>query len=198
MAHILSVQSSARGEGSHSRELSAELIAALGGSDTHTVTERDLIDPVPQVDAQWLGANWTPAENRSAEQAEALALSDALIAELEAADVIVIGVPVYNFAVPAALKAWIDQIARAGRTFRYAENGPQGLLEGKKAYIVVASGGVPVGSPVDFATPYLRHVLGFVGITDVELIAADRLVQNADESLRAARAAIGDAARLAA
>ena len=194
MAHILSVQSSARRQGSHSRVLSAELIEALGGAASNIVTVRDLAEPVPHVDERWLGANWTPAEDRSAEQAEALAFSDTLIAELEAADIVVIGVPVYNFAVPAALKAWVDQIARAGRTFRYGETGPQGLLEGKKAYLVVASGGVPVGSPVDFATPYMRHALSFIGIADVEVIAADQLVQKSEESLGAARGAIRAAA----
>ena len=190
MPHILSVQASARHAGSHSRQLSNELIAALSGPGDHTVTTRDLTEPIPQVDENWLGANWTPTEDRKAEQAQALQLSDALIAEVEAADIIVIGVPVYNFTIPAALKAWIDQIARAGRTFRYSESGPVGLLEGKAAYLVVASGGVPVDSPVDFATPYLRHVLGFVGITDVEVIAADRLVQHADQSLSQARSTI--------
>lgn len=194
MAHILSVQSSARNEGSQSRALSAELIDALGGTSEHTIVVRDLAEPIPQLDEKWLGANWTPAEERSDEQARALALSDTLISELEAADTIVIGVPLYNFSVPAALKAWIDQVARAGRTFRYSENGPQGLLEGKRAFVVVASGGVPVDSPVDFATPYVRQVLGFIGITDVTVIAADRLVQNADGSLAAARAAIAEAA----
>lgn len=194
MAHILSVQSSARNEGSQSRALSAELIDALGGTSEHSIVVRDLAEPIPQLDEKWLGANWTPAEERSDEQARALALSDTLISELEAADTIVIGVPLYNFSVPAALKAWIDQVARAGRTFRYSENGPQGLLEGKRAFVVVASGGVPVDSPVDFATPYVRQVLGFIGITDVTVIAADRLVQNADGSLAAARAAIAEAA----
>jgi len=198
MAHILSVQSSARRQGSHSRALSAELIEALGGSAANTITLRDLAEPVPQLDERWLGANWTPASERNAAQDQTLALSDALIGELEAADIIVVGVPVYNFAVPAALKAWVDQIARAGRTFRYTEEGPRGLLERKKAYLVVTSGGVSVDSAVDFATPYMRHVLSFVGITDVEVIAADRLVRSAPESLEAARNAIGSVEPLAA
>ena len=183
MAHILSIQSSARHEGSYSRDLSAELIATLNSAGQHSVSERDLTQAVPQIDANWLGANWTPADKRSDAHTQALDLSDTLIAELEAADILVIGVPIYNFAVPAALKAWIDQVARAGRTFNYSENGPVGLLQNKKAYVVIASGGVPVDSPVDYATPYMRHVLGFIGITDVEIVAADQLVQKADESL---------------
>ncbi|MBO6638281.1 MAG: NAD(P)H-dependent oxidoreductase [Roseitalea sp.] len=194
MAHILSVQSSARDEGSHSRALSAELVEALGGAGANMIVERDLSEPVPQLDEKWLGANWTPVDARSGEQARALALSDTLISELEQADTIIIGAPVYNFSVPAALKAWIDQIARAGRTFRYSENGPQGLLEGKRAFLVITSGGVPVDSPVDFATPYMRQVLRFIGITEVTVIAADRLVQNADDSLAGARTAIANAA----
>jgi len=117
-----------------------------------------------------------------------LAHSDELIAELEAADTIVIGVPVYNFAIPAALKAWVDQIARARRTFRYTETGPEGLLKGKKAYLVVASGGVPVGSDYDFATGYLRHVLGFVGITDVTVIEAGQQMMDGEAVTRATAA----------
>ncbi len=124
-------------------------------------------------------------------------MSDSLVAELKDADVLVIGVPIYNFNVPASLKAWIDMIARARLTFRYTENGPEGLLQGKKAYLVVATGGVPVGSPVDFATPYLKHALGFIGITDVEIIAADRLNSQADEAMDSARARIAELIHLA-
>jgi FMN-dependent NADH-azoreductase len=98
----------------------------------------------------------------------------------------------YNFSISAALKSWIDMIARAQLTFRYTENGPVGLLTGKKAYVVVATGGVAVGSPMDFATPYLRHALAFLGITDVEVIAADGVNSNADESMDRARAKIAD------
>ena len=94
--------------------------------------------------------------------------------------------------VPAALKAWVDMVARARLTFRYTENGPQGLLEGKKAYVIIASGGVPVDSAVDFATPYLRHALGFIGITDIDVIAADQLTGRAEESIDAARVRIAE------
>ena len=105
---------------------------------------------------------------------------------------IVIGSPIYNFGVPAALKAWVDMIARARKTFRYTSEGPEGLLKGKKAYVVIASGGVPVDSPVDFATPYLRHALKFVGITDIDIIAADQLIGRADDSIDAARMQIAN------
>ncbi len=190
MATLLSVQSSARHDGSHSRQLSAELIARLATPGTDIVIERDLAEPIPQLDANWLAANWADADARTAEQATLLGLSDTLIAELEAADIVVIGVPIYNFSVPAALKAWVDQVARSGRTFRYTPDGPKGLLAGKKAYLVVASGGVPVDSAVDFATPYMRQVLRFIGITDVTTIAADGLVKATDDSLDRARRAI--------
>ncbi|PWE17449.1 FMN-dependent NADH-azoreductase [Marinicauda salina] len=173
-ARILRVDASARVEGSVSRALSARLADRLAVPDG-TVTVRDLAaDPVPQVDAAWVEANFTPAEDRTDAQRAALAGSDALVAELQAADAIVIGVPIYNFSIPAALKAWIDQIARARLTFRYTENGPEGLLKNKTAWLVVASGGVAVDSPVDFATGYLRHVLGFVGIDDVRIVDASR------------------------
>jgi len=171
---ILRIDSSARNDGSVSRELSGLLADALAG-DAGTVTVRDLAThPVPQINGDWVGANFTDPAERSAEQHAHLAGSDVLVSELKAADQIIIGMPVYNFSVPAALKAWIDQIARARETFRYTENGPVGLLENKTAWIVVASGGVPVDSDVDFATPYLRHVLGFVGITDVRVIDGSR------------------------
>ena len=123
------------------------------------LTRRDLSKGIPLVDEAWINANFTAEEDRTAQQREALAESDALVAELRAADVVVIGSPIYNFGVPAALKAWVDMIARARLTFRYTAEGPKGLLEGKKAYVVIASGGVPVDSSVDFATPYLRQAL---------------------------------------
>ena len=190
---VLEIAASGRSEGSVSRRLSADLIAAL--EDRHgriELTRRDLGKGLPFVDEAWINANFTPAEERNAEQRAALAESDALVAELKAADVLVIGTPIYNFGVPAALKAWVDMVARARLTFRYTENGPKGLLEGKKAYVIVASGGVPVDSAVDFATPYLRHALSFIGITDVDVIAADRLNSRQEESIDAARVRIAE------
>lgn len=190
---VLEVTASGRNKGSVSRMLSADLVGAL--EERHgsiEITRRDLSKGMPFVDEAWIEANFTAPEERSARQRAVLAESDALAAELKAADVLVIASPIYNFAVPAALKAWIDMVARARLTFRYTENGPQGLLEGKKAYVIIASGGVPVDSAVDFATPYLRHALGFIGITDVEVIAAERLNSNAEESVDAARARIAE------
>ena len=190
---ILEVSASGRGRESVSRRLTQDIIDALeASSDRVAVTRRDLRDGVPLVDAAWIDANFTAADARTAAQHQALAESDRLVAELRQADVVVIGAPIYNFGVPAALKAWVDMIARARLTFRYTDNGPEGLLQGKKAYVVIASGGVPVDSPVDFATPYLRQALRFVGITDIEIIAAERLNDVAEESIAAARARIAD------
>ncbi|MEL7128401.1 MAG: NAD(P)H-dependent oxidoreductase [Pseudomonadota bacterium] len=186
---ILNVQASGRRTHSVSRSLSDEVIAALGtGGADLKVIQRDLLDGIPFVDENWIGANFTPIEQRTAEQSATLAFSDQLIEEVEAADVLIIGSPIYNFGVPAALKAWVDQIARARKTFAYTESGPVGLLEGKRAILVVTSGGTEVGSDIDFATGYLRHVLGFVGIHDVELVTADRQMADAE----AARARASD------
>lgn len=141
------------------------------------IVYRDLAaDPPPPIDAGWIGAVYTPSEALSPEQQKTLALSDELIGELEKADEYVIGVAMHNFSIPAVLKLWIDQIVRRGRTFSYSEAGPSGFLQGKKATVIVASGGVYTpGTPaaaMNYAEPYLRTILGFVGITDVTFIAA--------------------------
>ena len=196
--NVLEVQASARGEGSISRDLTADLIAALEARHGElNITRRDLAKGLPFIDEAWVAANFTPDEDRTSTHRQILSRSDDLVAELQAADVIVIGAPMYNFSVPAVLKAWIDMIARARLTFEYTENGPRGLLEGKKAYVVVPSGGVPVGSPADFATPYLRHALKFVGITDVEFIGAQGADRGNDEALDSARARIAELVHLA-
>jgi len=184
---ILKIDASARKEGSMTRELADELVARLvEGRPEDKVITRDVAAGLPFLDEAWIGANFTDAAERSDEQKQKLALSDTLIEELRSADVLVIGVPIYNFGVPATLKAWIDHIARARETFRYSEAGPVGLLEGKKAFVIVASGGTKAGSEIDFATGYIKHVLGFVGITDVTLIAADQLMENAADKRAAA------------
>ena len=191
--NVLEVSGSGRRGDSVSRMLTGELIDALEAREGElSITRRDLSEGLPLVDERWINANFTPEEERTAEHRATLAESDALVAELQAADVIVIGSPIYNFGVPAALKAWVDMIARARLTFRYTADGPEGLLKGKRAYIVIASGGVPVDSPVDFATPYLRQALGFVGITDIEVIAADQLNKKADDAIDAARMRIAE------
>ena len=184
---VLHIDSSARTENSVTRSLSAEITGRLA---PETVIRRDLATPLPLLDEAWVGANFTPTDQRSDEQKALLAQSDALIAELKQADTIVIGTPIYNFSVPSTLKAWIDLVARVGVTFNYTETGPVGLLEGKRAIIAVASGGTQAGSDIDFATTYLRHVLGFIGITDVELVAADQLSMDEEGSMQRAKSAI--------
>jgi FMN-dependent NADH-azoreductase len=144
MTHILHIDSSSRAEGSTSRELSAKIATKLGGKTTH----RDLLEqPLQQLSPEWLGANWTPAENLTSEQTETLAVSTKLIQEIKEADTLVIGVAMYNFGIPASLKAWVDLVCRAGHTFEYTEKGPNGLMARKRAIVVIASGGVPFGSP---------------------------------------------------
>ncbi|MGQ2929471.1 MAG: FMN-dependent NADH-azoreductase [Sphingopyxis sp.] len=193
MSHILRIDASARNSGSTTRQLTDQLVARLVEQGYGAaVTQRDLaLTPPALLTENWVGANFTDDAERNDDQRAALALSDELIAELEAADTIVIGVPVYNFGIPAALKAWVDLIARARRTFRYTETGPEGLLKGKKAYLVVASGGVPVGSDYDFASRYMLQLLGFVGITDVQIIAADQQMLDG-EAIARATASIAD------
>ena len=187
---ILHIDASARFEGSVSRALSQSLVETLSSPKTRVI-QRDIgAAPLPIITGDWVGANFTPDDQRSDAQKETLALSDELIAELEAADTIVFGVPIYNFGVPATFKAWVDLVARARKTFKYSESGPVGLLEGKSAYVVIASGGTESGSEIDFATPYVRHVLGFLGIHDVTVIAADQLMATGDDKIAAARAQI--------
>ncbi|WP_433989880.1 FMN-dependent NADH-azoreductase (plasmid) [Pseudoseohaeicola sp. NH-UV-7] len=184
---ILHIDASARTENSISRDLTAQIVSRFPDA---RILRRDLAQPLPLISADWIGANFTPAKDRDDVQRDTLALSDTLVGELVAADVIVIGAPIYNFAIPAALKAWIDLIARAGLTFEYSADGPKGLLQGKRAIIAVASGGTKMGSDIDFATGYLRHVLGFVGITQVEFVAADQMALSPDATLKAAQASV--------
>lgn len=184
---VLRIDSSVRTEGSISRDLTSRILERLA---PETVITRDLTQELPLIDGNWVGANFTPADQRTDAQKEALALSDTMIAELNEADTLVIGLPIYNFGVPARLKAWVDQVARAGVTFRYTEAGPVGLLTGKRAILAVASGGTAVGSEIDFATTYMKQVLGFIGITDVTIVAADQLAVDADGSVKNAYNAV--------
>ena len=191
--NILRIDASGRRNQSSSRALADDLVGALEARyGSVQVTRRDLADALPHVDQDWIEANFTDESARSAAQREKLALSDRLVAELRAADALVIGVPIYNFGVPAALKAWVDMICRARQTFRYTENGPEGLLKGRKAFLLIASGGVPVDSPVDFATPYMRQALKFIGIEDVEVIGADQQNRRGEDALSEARARIAE------
>lgn len=191
MTNILRVESSIKGEASVSRRLTDRITARLDAANPGaSVTLRDLSKGVPQIDGAWIGAVFTPAEARNADQAKIAAYSDALLAEVRAADILVIALPVYNFGVPAPLKAWIDHLARKGETFTYTETGPQGLLKGKRAIVALSSDGTKIGSEIDFASGYIRHMLGFFGITDVEFVAADQMVFNPDATLKSAEAQI--------
>jgi len=182
MTAILQLDSSATGEASVTNGLNALLVEVIGTDAT--VVHRDLTT-LPALSNELLVANNTPATDRTPGQNELATLADSIIAEAEAADVIVIGAPIYNFGVPGAVKAWMDLIARAGRTFSYSETGPVGHLTGKKAYIVSASGGVALGSEADFATPHLTLFLGFLGITDITVIDAGGLMADSDKVQKA-------------
>jgi FMN-dependent NADH-azoreductase len=191
MTNILRLNAGANHAGSVSRPLADRIISRLGEQGATTVTNVELSDGVPLVNGDWVdGANNgsdTPAAKA------AVAISDAYIAQLLAADVLVISAPIYNFTLPAALKGWIDQVARAGVTFKYSGPGEfEGLVTGKKAYVVVTSGGVPLGSDFDFLSPYLRSVLGFVGITDVVFIDASGLAFDAAASIERAEKQIDE------
>ncbi|WP_421701256.1 FMN-dependent NADH-azoreductase [Aliiroseovarius sp.] len=187
MTSILRIDASARKQGSATRHLTDQLTARLGGE----VTTRDLANEnMPHLTEDWVSGTFTPPEARTEAQNQALAFSDELVAELQAADLLVISTPVYNFGVPSALKAWVDQVARAGVTFQYGENGPEGLVTGKRAVIVAASGGTPAGAPHDFAVSYLKQVLGFLGITEVEVVDAAGVAVDAEATMKAAEEAV--------
>ena len=175
--NILQINASARREGANSTRVANSVVTRLQAENpTATLTLRDLAsNPHPVLDESALGALFTPAEKRSAEQAARVALDDKLIAEVQAADVIVLGVPMYNFGVPVQLKNWIDAIARNGVTFRYTETGPKGQLTGKKVYVALARGGRYRGTEADSQVPYLKTVFGFLGMTDVHFIYAEGL-----------------------
>ncbi len=182
MPTLLHVDSSPL-ESSISRELTREFVRTWQAANPDgKVIGRDLAKFAPKpLDAAWIGAAYTPESGRTVEQKEALALSDELIAELESADEYVFGVSMHNFSIPSVLKLWIDQVCRCGKTFAYGEGGVQGLLKGKKATVLVASGGVyQLGTPagaMNFVEPYLRSVLGFIGVTDVKFVTASGVAQ---------------------
>ncbi len=189
MNHILHIDASGRGKPSVSRQLSSEIVRKISNDQTK-VTYRDVSQGLPFVDELMIGAYYTQKAERSEEQHQALTFSDKIVEELMAADTVVIGIPIYNFSMPAGFKAWSDRAARVGETFKYSENGPVGLLVGKKAYVAIASGGTKVGSEIDFFTPWLRHYLSFMGINDVEIVQAEALNRNGDKAIEAARASI--------
>lgn len=197
MTTILHITASIRDGESVSRSLGSKLVEKLSAKQDTKVITRDLAkNDIPFIDAERFAANLSPYAERSPEQHELAKVADELIEELKGADTIVFSVPVYNFSVPATVKAWADLVARAGTTFQYTANGPEGLLTGKKAYIAIASGGTPIGSEMDFMSPWLKFFLGFLGISDVEMVAADGIMgEGGEEKIAEAHE---EAARLAA
>ncbi len=185
--NVLRLDASANPAESNSKKLGDSLLEQLGQQHAEIdLRIRDLNRELSFIDSEWVGANFTAAEQRDAGQVERLAFSDELISELQWADHIVVTTPMYNFSVPATLKAWIDLVCRAGVTFRYGANGPVGLLEGKSADIVITTGGVPLGSPADFVSGYLRQIMNFIGIEQVNLISADQMNVDPDTSFSGA------------
>jgi FMN-dependent NADH-azoreductase len=175
--NILQIKSSARRDASQSSRLADRIVQRLRDAAPGAgVAVRDLgAEPHPVLDEAALGALFTPADRRTPGQSARVALDDALIDQVRRADVLVLGVPMYNFGVPAQLKNWIDAISRAGATFRYTEQGPEGLLKGKTVYVALARGGLYRGTPADTQVPYLKTVLGFLGMTDVRFVYAEGL-----------------------
>ncbi|MGH8781811.1 FMN-dependent NADH-azoreductase [Paraburkholderia sp.] len=187
MTTILQINSAARSQGAQSTLLVNELTEKLKQShpDAHVVVRNLQAEPLPHLDDAILGAFFTPAEQRSPEQQALSARSEALIAELQAADVVVIGAPMYNFGISSQLKTYFDFIARAGISFRYGASGPEGLITGKKVFVVSARGGKYHGTPNDTQTPYLKTFLGFLGMTDVTFIYAEGLNMGPDSAAAA-------------
>lgn len=196
--NILQINASARRDNANSTRLANDIVTTLQAAHPQAgTTVRDLaVTPHPVLDEAALGALFTPAEARSAEQAARVALDDELIAEVQRHDTIVLGVPMYNFGVPVQLKAWIDAIARAGVTFRYTEHGAEGLLRDKTVYVALARGGIYRDTELDSQVPYLKSVLAFLGMTDVRFIYAEGLAmgpQAAAKGFAQAQAEIAEA-----
>ena len=199
MSRVLVIESSARQQGSVSRQLTQQFIAQW--QQAHPAAQvqvRDLgLEPVPHLDADLLGGWMKPAAEQTPAEQAALARSNELTEELLAADVLVLAAPMYNFGIPSTLKAWLDHVLRAGVTFKYTETGPQGLLSGKRAIVLTARGGVYAGGPLDHQEPYLRQALAFIGIHDVQFIHAEGLNMGDEfqqRGLATARQAIAEVA----
>ena len=185
---ILRIDASMRRQKSVSRMLADEMVVALGARTSSVqVTNRDLASGIGIVNAAWIEAERTSEENRTSDQRALLTQSDALVAELQAADDIVIATPIYNFSVPAALKAWIDLICRDKITFVYENDTPRGLLSNKRATVIVTSGGTLAGKDIDFTTSYIRHILGFIGVDDVTIIDVTGLSKDRSKVIADAR-----------
>jgi len=183
MKNILYIQSSPRGSESYSQKVAQSIVDELAESypDANVAVRNLAQNPPPHVGEAFVGGLWLGPEQRTPEQAAALAVSDVLIDELVAADVVVLAVPMHNFGPPSTLKAWIDHVVRVGRTVSYSQKGPEGMLKGKRAILVLASGGVYSDGPArpfDFQEPYLRAILGFIGLTDIDVVRVEGVARN--------------------
>ncbi|MGR4066730.1 FMN-dependent NADH-azoreductase [Billgrantia sp. C5P2] len=191
---ILLVTSSILGEHGQSNALAGHLRERVAGRNDVAVTHRDLAsESLPHLGLEELSSWQVAADERSAEQQMLAERSDSLIEELQAHDVLVLAVPMYNFGIPSQLKAWFDRVMRAGTTFRYTEQGPEGLVKGKRAVILAARGGQYAGTELDSQTPHLKAMLGMIGISDVSVIFAEGLAMGEglrDAALKEARQAI--------
>jgi FMN-dependent NADH-azoreductase len=187
MKTILQINSSLFGEQGQSSKMANDFVDRLqANSEASALIHRDLhAKPLPHLDGQRFAAFTTPAAERDAAQRAVVAESNALINELRDADIIVLGMPLYNLGVPSTFKAYIDHVARAGETFRYTANGPEGLLQDKKVYVFAARGGKYEGTAMDTQTAYLRHILGLMGIKDIEFVYAEGLNMGGDVAEKA-------------
>jgi len=186
MKTILQLNTSLNGEDGLSSRLASEFSAALAGASGANVVVRDLArQPLPHLTAERFAAFATPVAARTPEQQRHVAVSDTLIAELREADVLVIGLPMYNFGVPSTLKAWFDHVARAGVTFRYTPQGPVGLLGGRRAYVFATRGGRYAGTDEDLQSAFVRRFLRFIGIEEVEFVYAEGLALGDEQRVRA-------------
>lgn len=180
---ILRIDASASINNSNSKKLGDELMRKLEALHPGAIVQqRDLNRDIDLIDESWVKANFTPVDQRSEAQQQRLAFSDHLIQEIKLADAIVLTTPMYNFSIPTPLKSWIDLVCRAGVTFQYTADGPVGLIKDKHLDIVITTGGVPLDSPLDFVTDYLIQVFRFIGIEDINIIAAEAMNVDADSS----------------
>lgn len=188
MTHtLLTINASSNPSTSTSRKLSQLVQQRITDKhEQHQIIEREVSQGLPLIDAEWIAASYTAAAERNETQKQLLALSGQLIQEIKNADEIIIATPMYNFSVPGGLKAWIDLIARVGETFHYTDEGPQGLVASKPVTLIISTGGVPVGSEMDYVSPYLKQVLSFIGLTDINIISAEGMNVSPENSLQRA------------
>lgn len=188
---ILKINSSIQTEKSVSRKLVNQLVSKLTNTEKNII-ERDLAMGLPLLTQDMVTAFYTPEDQHTYDQKEQVETSDLLIKEIEDSEIIIMGIPIYNFSVPASVKAYFDLIARVGITFKYTDKGPVGLFENKKVYVVITSGGTGFMSDADFASAYIKHFLGFIGITDVNFISADQLMMNREVQIENAEKQIAE------